>query len=186
MKLKHLLIVAVAALPTTLASAAQYNKIGGTVCEVFGAHTPNVNVYSAYGLMNVSSTSDMRPVCEVPFQPDSINPTTVNPSQGRVDFLDLNSTANASHTGSVRCNMNLSIVGGTVVSMGTRYSCATAGGCTSGNNNYTGVGYLLFPDTVAATANVIATNFDCVLPVYESPNWAGPSIIAVAVSTSTP
>ena len=185
MKIRNFVIIAAAvAVPATMASGAAYNHVGGTACDAHTDFAP-LGFYAAYGLMNFSPTNDARPVCEVPFASTTIGPTTMNPSQGRVDYFDQTNVANASNTGAVRCAMNLSIAGGTIVGMGVLYSCATPGGCSSGNNTFIGTGYLLFPDTVGSTANVVATNYDCVLPPYQG-GFLGSSISAVAVSTSTP
>src|SRR5688572_19603819 len=118
-------ILAIAAFPTTLAMAAQYQRVPATICTQGGLGDYN-NVASGATLVNWDSNAKSVS-CAVPFQSTTLSPTSVNPSQARVEYSDLSPFAD------VTCQAWLVTSTGTNVGMGQKSSCSVAGGCASGD-----------------------------------------------------
>ena len=123
--------------------------------------------------------------CAIPFTSTSVSPVTVNPSAGRVDYMDNNSAAGFFGPGALRCQMSIVTATNTIVNSDFLYSCSTPGGCSSGDNTFTGYSYMSFADIIGATANTVGISVQCNIPGYDSS--FGPSgLTGVAVSTSAP
>ncbi len=178
MKKAYLGILALAALPPTMAVAAQHHHVSGAGC--ISSNNNAGNLLRGAFLINWDTTAK-QVSCPVAFTATSAAPVSVNPSAGRVEFNDMNGVAGTG--GAISCYMSLMNTNGTDVRSGTLYSCGTTGGCATADVGWSGVGNLNFADTIGATANTIGLSFYCTIPAYES----GPSQLwSVAFSTSAP
>lgn len=110
-----------------------------------------------------------------------MNPASVDPAGARRDYYDFNSNTSS---GVLSCSAYLVKANTiTVVSLGNKFSCATAGGCDAGNNDFSsGTGYLQWGNTVGATTDVIGMSFNCTLPAHLSNLWFTGAIIGYAMS----
>lgn len=179
MKKRYLWILALAALPPALAAASQFHHIPGAVCAT--SFNDGTLISRGAGIANWS-TSSASVSCGVDITSTTVSPITVNPSTVRVDYVDLNDDPSF---GALACQLTVLTSTGTSVSSAYQYSCATSGGCPSGANSFTGVGFLTIPDTIASTANVVAVTTLCSIPYLQS-GGGTTTVYGIGVATTTP
>lgn len=178
---RYLGFLALAALPPMTTAASTFQHVPGAACiSGYGADDttlrgPNLLLWGQYG-HNVS--------CPIPILSTSINPITVNPALGRVDYMDSNTATGGA--GDVSCQLQIVTNNNTSVTTAWVYACATPGGCATNGTNFTGYGYISFADTIASTANVVGMSVTCRLPGYDPVTFAPSGIVGVGASTTTP
>lgn len=181
MRILGAILVAAAVLGHAGVSRADVQHGSSSSCEV---QSGDVTKAAAYGGMyiNASTEGDLRVNCPIQFKSTGLGPATVNPIAARLDYYDINSGTTISD-GVIVCSAYLTNTNGTHISLGNRYSCETAGGCTATGSTFSGgPGYLEWPDTVAATPDVISIGFSCVLPKRLPNLWFGGTITGYAFS----
>jgi len=156
----------------------------GSDCDVqYGTNKSNISVYTSWGVVSFDTTATTSINCPLQFSGNAWGPTTVNPGRARVDYYDLNS---ATSGGDVSCSPHLVKASTTtVVSLGSRYSCATAGGCTAGGSTFSGgAGYLEWADVTGDNTDVVSVSFSCQLPKHISGYWLAGSLRAMSFEIS--
>jgi hypothetical protein len=176
-------------LGTTLVAATLLVGAGTARADIQHGHTSSCEVqqgelgaaYAAY-LVNGNTESDLRVTCPVQFKSSGLGPATVDPVAARLDYYDINSGTTVSD-GVISCNAFLNKANGTIVTLGNKYSCETAGGCTTTGSTFQGgAGYLQWSDTLGATPDVVGMGFTCVLPKRLPNLWFGGAIMGYAFS----
>jgi hypothetical protein len=88
-----------------------------------------------------------------------------------IRFHDRSTDTLTSSTGSVFCSPTARNSAGTTWILTTKYSCSTAGGCTTPNNAYTGANYLEWTNPFGTSA-VDTFYADCYLPNGGTNNYS--------------
>lgn len=171
------LFLTLAAVPA-VATAAQYHHIAGASCQSsysvdqFLMRTTFISNFDS-SARNISCPIELTGPAA-----SSVNPLTVDPSAGRVDFTD-NSVSQE-----VSCSLRIVTSTGTTATTATRYGCGMSGGCP-GSSAYFGSNYLTFVDTISSTANVVGVDVYCTIPAFDN-TYGDSRVYGVAVSTATP
>jgi len=174
-------MVALAALPATLATASQFHHVAGAACGT--SFNDGTQLSRGPGIINWSPTT-MYVECPIDITPSTtVSPITVNPSTARVDYVDMNTDPTF---GAVACRLMIEDSTATIVTTPWQYSCATPGGCASPPGvSFTGVGFLTIPDTILSTANVVAVEVECAVPFLQSGGGTS-TVYGIGVATTTP
>lgn len=159
MKKRYLAILALAALPATVAVAAQGHHMAGGGCL---AGYGSSNLYTRGANMLNWDSNAVQATCPIDFTSTSTAPVTVNPVGARVDVFDLHGSQ------SIRCQLQTVSTTNTFVNSAYRYSCNVAGGCaTDASPGSTGTTNLNIPDDIASTANVVGMAVVCDIPAFD-------------------
>lgn len=155
------------------AQVAQFPRLSASACQ---PTSPSATTWGRglLGFINTSTTSSLSATCVLP-----INGTSLTSGTATVNGLRLhyNDNHGASGTGALSCTAYVRSAEGSGVTLGTRYSCAMPGGCTSSANTYIGSGYLQWSTTSSVT-NAAELIVMCSIPPIQS-GWGVTSLISV-------
>ena len=154
------------------AQVAQFPRIGANACDVT---SPSSTTFGRglLGFYNSSTSATVSVTCTLPIEGTSATTATTTVKSLRVYFNDNNAVSGRA----VSCTAYLLDAENHGFTIGTRHSCATAGGCTSSSNTFSGSGYLQFssPNPVDDAAQILVM---CNLPPISS-GWAVSSLFSV-------
>ena len=121
------------------AQSTQFPRAGGSSCN---PTTSSVTTWGrgTQGFYNSSTTANISVTCQLPIYGSSPTSATTTVNVARVFYNDNNGTSGKA----VRCTAYLlGELGelGAGLSLGTKMSCSTPGGCTSPTNTFVGTGF---------------------------------------------
>ena len=158
---------------TANAQVAQFPRLSANACQ---PTTPSVTTWmrGLLGFANSSTTTSISASCVLPINGTSWTSATTIVKAARVYYNDNNGVTGST----VSCTAYVRAAEGNGFTLGTRYSCATAGGCTStgANNTYIGSGYLEFK-TTSSLANASELLVMCSIPPIQS-GWSVSSLVS--------
>jgi hypothetical protein len=144
------------------AQAAQFPRTSANACNPTSPSTTTFG-RGLLGFYNSSTTANVSVTCVLPINGSSLTTATTTVNTLRVYYNDSNGLSGKA----VQCTAYVRNAIGNGFAFGTRYSCATAGGCTSSGNTFTGVSYLEFstPNSVTDASEVLVM---CTVPPIQS------------------
>ncbi len=130
----------------SMAQSSQFPRVSGATCQ------PTMPAYSSWirgnsGIGNTSTTSAIGVVCAIPIEGTSLSSATTTVNSLRIYYLDQNGTNGKA----ISCGGYLIDEAGAWINFATKFSCSTAGGCTSNANTYQGSGYIEFSSPTSLT-----------------------------------
>lgn len=165
-------IAQVAFTSTAGAQVAQFPRISANACN---PSSPSATTWGrgTLGFTNSSTTTTLSATCVLPIQGTSWTSATTTANAIRVHYYDNHGASGST----VSCTAYVRGVGGSGFTLGSRYSCATPGGCTSNANTYIGAGYLEW-STTTSVPNAAEVFVMCSIPPIQS-GWGVSSLFSV-------
>ncbi len=159
---------------TANAQVAQYPRLSASACN---PTSPSATTWGRglLGFINSSTTSSISATCVLPIEGTSFTSATTIVKAARLYYNDNNGVTGST----VSCTAYVRSAEGNGFTLGTKYSCATAGGCTStgANNTFIGSGYLEW-STASSVANASELLIMCSIPPIQS-GWSVSSLISM-------
>ncbi len=158
-RLAFFALVTAVAFAAPLAAAADPGFRAGHTCLESTSGTTGLSRGAASGMyiLHADTAVSKSLMCPV-----TIDTGTINPTSARVTVYDTSSVDDVACTPYVQDDA-------VITGLGTRYSCATVGGCTTANVAWsTGTATLTWADTIAAISGELAAVFSCNLGRVDS------------------
>ena len=165
-------IAQIAFTSTADAQVAQFPRISANACN---PTSPSGTTWGRglLGFINSSTTTNLSVTCVLPISGTSWTSATTTANAVRLYYNDNHGVSGSA----VSCTAYVRSAQGNGFTIGTRYSCATAGGCTSSANTWIGSGYLEW-STTSSVANASELLVMCSVPPIQS-GWSVSSLVSL-------